>query len=188
MRAKTGAAWLCLGVSVAASTWLESSMLRHMLIQLPLIFSAGCLLGSASATPGGRLRRLAARCDQQGIFGQTVLLLVGTYWMIPRALEQSLDCHVAEIAKFVSIFAAGALLPGALARANMVVQLFYIGNFCWMLAVAGLLYQDEPQRLCNAYLREDQELTGAALVAAAVMVAAWWCWRLSGRWSARFTS
>src|SRR5690606_42002702 len=65
-------------------------------------------------------------------------------------------------------------LCDSLRRANSVIILFFLGNFSWMTAIAGLLYQDNPQRLCNFYLLGDQEIAGRGLVAVAVLVPVAW--------------
>lgn len=161
----------CLLLGALPREWLEASMLRHMLLQLPLLVAAGALLPV-------RWPR-AATFDQHGVTGLTALLFVTAYWMIPRALEQSINSPLAEAFKFLSLLALGAALPGSLSRANWIVQLFYLGNFSWMMAIAGIQYQTMPQRLCNAYLLDDQIVTGVALVIASIGIAAAWCWRLA---------
>lgn len=164
-----GIGWLCLAAAALGHSWLEASMLRHMLLQLPLLLAAGWLIAGRWPAP----RRLAS-FDQHGLTVLTALLFASAYWMIPRALEQSLTEPAAQAAKFATMLLAGALLPGALRRANVIVQLFFLGNFSAMTAIAGMLYQDLPQRLCNAYLLDDQVVTGAALVTVAIGVAVLW--------------
>lgn len=183
------AAPLC-GALLAAAAWLyrlplEASMLLHMLVQLPMLAVAGALLALAAGTVGGQrgqrrsawgaLARAWARCDRHGLTGLTALLFVSAYWMIPRALEASMTVPLAELGKFASLLLLGALLPASLARATPVLQLFYLGNFCAMTAIAGMLYQDMPQQLCNAYVLDDQVNTGMGLVIASVAVAVAWC-------------
>lgn len=164
-----GAAWLLRGP-------LEASMALHMALQLPMIVVGGALAGSQLAAGG---RTLMARWDAHGLAGLAWLLLASAYWMVPRALEQALTLPLAELGKFASLFLAGLLLPGALARAAAVIQLFFLGNFCAMMAIAGLLYQDMPQRLCNAYTLDDQVITGVGLVVASLAIVAAWCiWQL----------
>ncbi|WP_174821649.1 hypothetical protein [Duganella rivi] len=163
----------CLLAALLLRDWLEAAMLRHMLLQLPMIVAAGWLLAPAARG----LHRLAI-FDQHGVTGLTALLLVSAYWMIPRALELSITSTQIEAAKFLSLLALGAILPGSLQRANWIVQLFYMGNLCWMTAIAGIQYQNMPQRLCNAYLLDDQVTTGVALVAASIAIALVWGWRL----------
>lgn len=178
---RAGLALACLLAATLPRVWLESSMLRHMLLQLPLLVAAGWLL--AGAMPRGRQgsqpgRWRIAAVDQHGLTGLTALLFVSAYWMIPRALELSITDPLVEAAKFISLGTLGAILPGSLRRANRIVQLFYMGNLCWMTAIAGIQYQNMPQRLCNAYLLDDQIATGAALVCASIAIALLWGWRL----------
>ena len=166
---------LC-GLLLLAGAWLfraplEATMLGHMVAQLPMIFFGGMLLGSRTARNSATL----ASFDRHGLTGLTALLILSSYWMIPRALEFVLTQPLHELAKFVSWALLGAVLPASIARANIVIQLFYLGNFCAMTAVAGMLYQDVPEQLCNAYLKDDQALTGAFLIIFAVAAAVGWC-------------
>jgi hypothetical protein len=160
--------------------WLESVMWRHMLLQLPLLLAAGWLigigLGAANPRCLRRLRTLRA-ADRHGLTGMTAALFITAYWMIPRALELSINLPQFEAAKFASLLLAGFLLPGALKRASMMIQLFFLGNFCWMTAIVGIQYQNMPQRLCNAYLLDDQLTTGAGLVMLSIAAAVIWCVR-----------
>jgi len=171
-QSRQSAGALCVLLAAGAHHWMESSMLTHMLLQLPLLVLAGWLLL-------GRSRRLSrvATVDEYGLTVLTGTVLVGAYWMIPRALEQSINEALPEAAKFASLMLCGALLPGALRRARLVIQLFFLGNFCWMTAIVGIQYQDMPQRLCNAYLLDDQLMTGIGLVIASVLIAILWCVR-----------
>jgi len=162
----------CLLLALVPRHWLESSMFTHMLVQLPLLFGAGMLLFGRLYWP-----RALVAVDRYGLTSLTALLFVSAYWMIPRALEQCLRLPVAEAAKVVSLTLAGAALPGALRRARLVIQIFFLGNFCWMSAIAGIQYQDMPQRLCNAYLLDDQLVTGMGLVTLSILVAIAWCVR-----------
>jgi len=159
-----------LAVLVATRAPLEATMWRHMLVQLPLLVTCGALL-----RPWLRLSPGAARWDAQGLATFTATAFATTYWMIPRALEQALDEPFANGMKFASLLLMGALLPGALRRAHVVVQLFFIANICAMMAIAGMLYRELPQRLCNAYLLDDQDLTGSSLVGLALALGVAWC-------------
>lgn len=44
-----------------------------------------------------------------------------------------------------------------------------------MMAIAGMLYRELPQRLCNAYLLDDQDVTGSWLVGLALVLGVAWC-------------
>ena len=161
---------ILLGLLLATRAPLEASMLRHMLVQLPLLVVCGALL-----RPWLRLPTELTRMDGQGLTTFTAAVFITTYWMIPRALEQALFEPLAALEKFTSLLVLGAALPGALRRAHVVVQLFFVANICAMMAIAGMLYRELPQRLCNAYLLDDQSVTGTALVVLALVLGAAWC-------------
>lgn len=163
-----------LAIAVGFRHWLEASMLRHMLLQLPLLGLSGWSLSGRAPRPAW-----IARFDAYGVSGLTALLFISAYWMIPRALELSLASPLSEAAKIISLFTLGYLLPASLARSPSIVQLFFLGNFGAMMAIAGMQYQEMPQRLCNAYRLDDQVLTGDALVAATILIAILWCARLA---------
>ncbi|WP_157691573.1 hypothetical protein [Noviherbaspirillum autotrophicum] len=179
---RSAATWAILGAAllmaaVALRQDLEQTMTRHMLVQIPMLLVAGIACSrsmSALQTDSERLSRLEA-WNAHGLTGLLVFLLTTAYWMIPRALDSAVACAAAELAKMLSLFVAGFLLPASLARANTILQLFFLGNFASMMAIVGMLYQDAPQRLCNFYLVDDQVWAGMGLVTLAVVLPLLWC-------------
>lgn len=171
---------------------LERSMPLHMLLQMPMLLGAGvacsyaisCIAGDPQNPPGRPnwlqrgIARWSAACgrgmDEYGIIGLTYFLLLSAYWMVPKALDDVLISPTTELLKFAGFFLAGLLLPGTLVRANRVIQLFFLGNFAWMMAIVGMLYQDPAVRLCNAYLLDDQVVAGQGLVVLSIAIPAFW--------------
>jgi hypothetical protein len=151
---------------------LEADMARHMLIEFPLLLVAG--VATAKALPE-RTVALIMRSNQLGLAGFTFVSLSAAYWMIPVALDQALSSWPAAAAKYTSFLAAGMLLPVSFPAAPLAMQAFFVGNWVWMTATVGLLYQSTPQQLCVNYLIGTQLSTGEGLVAAAVAIAGLWC-------------
>lgn len=182
------AALLSIGLLAIAAGFrlpLERSMPLHMLVQMPMLLGAGIACAYAALhfqraqnrLLAGVARLVSGSCkklDEYGIVGLTFFLLLSAYWMIPKALDDVLVSPGAEIGKFAAFFLAGLMLPGTLARANRVTQLFFLGNFAWMTAIVGMLYQDTAVRLCNAYLLDDQLIAGQGLVILSIAVPAVW--------------
>jgi hypothetical protein len=152
--------------------WLEADMARHMLIEFPLLLVAG--LATAKALPE-RAVALIMRSNHLGLAGFTFVSLTAAYWMIPVALDQALLSWPAATAKYTSFLAAGMLLPVSFQAAPLALQAFFVGNWVWMTATVGLLYQNAPQQLCVNYLIGTQLSAGEGLVAAAVAIAGLWC-------------
>ena len=142
-------------------------MVRHMLMQFPLLILAGAAFASI-APP--RMLTVIASINVHGLAGLLFCLLVSAFWMIPRALDLALQSPTAEIAKIATLLVAGAGVQLSWRPAGIVVQTFFIGNWAWMTAVVGLLYQDPSTRLCNGYLLDQQVVAGYGLVALAILV------------------
>lgn len=155
----------------SARALLEASMLRHMLVQAPLLLLAGALLASA-AGPG--LRAALARWNALGISGLVAAGAVLGLLMVPRVLDLALAEPAVEAAKFALLLLAGAALALSWRPAGLLVQAFFLGNMLPMTAVAGQLYADSPVRVCNAYLLDDQARLGEWLIALACAAAVLW--------------
>lgn len=165
----------------------------HMLVQMPMLLGAGvagvyatsCAMRYFRATQNRLFDVIARRTvacgkkwneewDKYGIVSLTFFLLLSAYWMIPKSLDDVLVSPTAETLKFAGFFFAGVILPGTMERANRVTQLFFLGNFGWMMAIVGMLYQDTSVRLCNAYLLDDQIIAGQGLVVLSIAIPAFW--------------
>lgn len=173
-------AWLVPGAGLALLAvlvlpWvrhgMEATMWRHMLVQAPCWLVAGALVAGAA---GARARAMLAAWNRQGIAGLTLASLVLALLMVPRLLDLALYRPGVEVAKLGALLLAGATLRLSWRPAGLVVQGFFLGGTLAMMAMAGMLYQDTPQRLCNAYLLGDQLALGRWLVSVASGVGGVW--------------
>lgn len=173
------AAVLVFCIAVGGRHVLEARLLTHMLVQMPLLIAGGalltCLRPLAHSRQGPDLFRFWNHCDSHGMASMLTVLFCCAYWMVPNAIEHAVANPFAESIKFISLTCAGALLPGALSKSGMVFRILFTGNLTWMLVVAGLIYLQAPQRLCNSYLLDDQARTGIGLLITASFFPAWWC-------------
>lgn len=195
------AAVLCLGAALVWHDALTALMSLHMIVQIPLLVAGGVFAEQAwhagrighAAAPGasapptsdGRAavwrptsgRGIRWSYNAYGIPGLLLVSLVGAGWMIPKALDDALvDWRVAAF-KYLGLPVCGWLLRASVRRANVVIKLFFLGNFCWMSAIVGMVYLDQPIRLCNAYLQDDQDWAGRGLIALAIVLPS--CWLLA---------
>ncbi len=179
-------ALVCLGVAVGLHTSLTALMSLHMLVQIPLLVLAGLFAEQAwraGRRPGAVVgeaqagRRAGWSYNEYGVPGLLLVSLIGAGWMIPKALDDALtDWRVAAF-KYLGLPLCGWVLRASLRCSNVVIKLFFLGNFCWMSAIVGMVYLDQPIRLCNAYLQDDQDWTGRGLIALAIVLPS--CWLLA---------
>jgi hypothetical protein len=173
--------WIALAAP-ASRTGLESNMVLHMLVQLPLLAGIGYCIGAAwlRSRRGGAGARILADVQSFNAGGATGLLaasFVMVLWMLPRFLDLArLDASVDAI-KFMSVPAAGVAVALSWRRcpaiARGVVHLEVIATllrFGW-----GYLAADE--RLCLAYLVDDQQRTGELLLWLGAVYAVAVAWR-----------
>jgi hypothetical protein len=168
----TGIVALASVVILPARKYLEADMFMHMLFQLPLFLLVGVLMHlsagaqrlSPLSSPSPYQRLQLCRLNQYGLCGFTFAAFTLAFWMIPVALDRSLDDAYWNVAKYASIMMAGYAISASYGVAPKSVKLFFVGNMVWMLGVVGLLYQDETTRLCLSYLVDSQKQTGRGMV------------------------
>ena len=193
MRGPWPPALAALAFYAAALIWrapLTALMSTHMLVQIPLLVLVGVCAERAwrgwrgrAAVAGSSGRSPAWSYNEYGMPGLLFASLVGACWMVPKALDDALvDWRMAAF-KVLGLPVAGWILGASLRRSNTVVKLFFLGNFCWMSAIVGLIYLDQPARLCNAYLLDDQAWAGNGLIALSILLPlAWLLVRIKPVW------
>jgi hypothetical protein len=149
---------------------LEADMARHMLLGFPLAMALGAFAF------GRRFEAGFARIDRFGLTGWLSASLVLAYWMIPSALDAAIASAATDAAKLASLALAGAALRSSWRRSPPMLEAFFVGNFAWMAATVGLVYQDAPAQLCLNYLSDSQQRAGSGLVVAAIACGAAWLW------------
>jgi hypothetical protein len=162
---------LLLALVGAAHPWLEATMARHMVAELPLLFACGWLAAHAAGGPdGARWRRWRSFCPAMLL----AVLLITSVWMVPVALDYAVIHVGANALKVASMLLAGFLAGVAWRNAGVILQGFFVVNWAWMTITAGLLYQDAPQQLCSVYLSDQQWTAGVGLVTLASAVLSVW--------------
>ena len=169
---------LAILVGSPARNFLEASMVRHMLLQYPLLMLCGAMLARrlslAWAKDAPAHQTLVSRWNTQGITGLLGAALGLALLMIPRVLDLALVQPWVEVVKMTILVACGAAIYLSWRPAGWLVQGFFLGQVLPMMAVAGTLYESSPTRVCNAYLLDDQVLLGQFLVWSAAVIAMTW--------------
>jgi hypothetical protein len=152
---------------------LESNMALHMTVQMPLLIGIGLLLAPLLR---GREPPWLVEADWLGIPGMVAVILVTSFWMIPRALDSALSDPLTDAAKFVTLpLAAGLPLGLSWRRMPPLGRAFIWANFIPKLGAIGGLYLAAPVRLCAYYRIDQQTDAGWALITVASALGISWC-------------
>ena len=179
------ALWLLL-TTPTARAWFEQTMVRHMLLHLPLLALIGACWGTwwrhVLTGPPARALQVVQRFNAGGATGILFASFVAMLWMLPRCLDLARLDPVADTLKFITLPGAGCAVALSWSRlpaiARAVVHIEVIASF-WRF---GWGYLAAETRLCLAYLAEDQQRTGELLLLAGAAYAVISVWRpLFGR-------
>lgn len=153
----------------------EATMVRHMLIQLPLLALAGWLLGRGIKGIDGSL----SGWNHRGIAGLVLVSVTAAIWMIPLSLDAALQNSWVETAKFLSIpLLTGVPLALSWPIAGFIVRGVFLVESTATAFRLGWLFLASPQRLCSNYLLDDQQRLGQMLLALGAAGAAILIWKL----------
>lgn len=160
--------WIALATPAARQS-LESTMGLHMLVQLPLLAAAGYSIGYAwlHARDAGGLRRALRHIQSWNEAGVTGLVIVGfvmVFWMLPRFLDMARLDAVVDAVKFASVPAAGLLLAMSWPRCPSIARAVVHIEIIATLLRFGWGYLAAEERLCLAYLADDQQRVGTLLL------------------------
>ena len=151
---------------------LESSMPAHVLIEIPLLIIIGMIIAKVFEKP---LNHFFSSINRGGIFGILLTTVFLAFWMIPRWLDASINYESVAWSKYLTLplfvgipLACSWNLLHPIARGVVKIE------FLSMLLRLGWLYIISPDRLCNNYLINDQELLGKGFLIIGFIVSITW--------------
>ncbi|KXH87059.1 hypothetical protein [Sporosarcina sp. HYO08] len=156
-----GILFLLLGIPFTI-VFLESMMVIHMLVQIPLLILAGWLMGAGVLQ---KFPRFFANWNGNGVSGILLVSIILMYWMLPRAMDEALLGGWIELFKFISLPVAGLFIRDSWTKLKTNGKSFVFLNFLSMFGLMGWLYMDAPIQLCNNYLELEQKALGWGFLA-----------------------
>lgn len=137
---------------------MESVMIVHMHMQMPMLVIAGFLMAPALQS---FFPRFFKQWNQGGVPGILLFGIITAYWMLPRTMDEALTMPSMEVFKFVSLpFLAGVPLRDSWSKLGDTWKNVTIGVFTTMFYAVGGIYLNSPEQLCNSYLLVDQITLG----------------------------
>lgn len=136
----------------------ESIMAIHMHMQMPLLAVVGMLF-----TP--LLQKVFPtffeKWNHHGLPGLLLFLIVFSYWLIPRAMDDALTHSIVEVFKFISWpFLIGVPLRDSWSKISLAYKNVTLTILAVLYLLMAWLYIFSPDQLCNNYLIVDQRTLG----------------------------
>lgn len=138
--------------------WLDRSMPRLLLLEMPAWFALGWLAS-------GRVRRAGRAHDPHGLAGLVFALGAIGFWMIPRSVDLVGISALGNQLMHASLLAAGLAL-GASFRSLPFVVRGALGIYGASMTFAlGMIYSSYTALLCGTFDLAQQKTTGKLLLA-----------------------
>jgi hypothetical protein len=145
---------------------MESIMLVHMHMQMPMLVAAGFLMGKYFQ---GKFPGFFDKWNENGVPGILLFSIIMVYWMLPRTMDEALTVMSVEVFKFISLpFLAGIPLRNSWKKLNTAGKNIVVIIFTILFIAGGWLYIKTPEPLCNNYLVTDQIILGWGFLVTAV--------------------
>ncbi len=148
---------------------LESIMIVHMHMQIPLLVISGFLMAPFLQR---KFPHFFGKWNSNGVAGMLLLMIVWSYWMIPRAMDEAITVQAVEIFKFISLpFLVGVPLRDSWSRLGGIGKGIIYVYIMLVLMVMAWLYIGSDDQICNNYLEVDQKTLGwGSLAMSACMI------------------
>lgn len=148
---------------------LESVMIIHMHMQMPMLVIAGFFMGRFFQL---QFPRFFDKWNGNGVPGITLFLFLAVYWTIPRMMDDALAYPSIEVFKFISLtFLAGIPLRDSWKRLRSTGKNVVLIILTLLFLGSGWLYIESPVQLCNNYLLIEQITLGWGSVTMAICIA-----------------
>lgn len=145
---------------------MESVMVIHMHMQMPMLVFAGFLIAKFFLV---KYPRFFEKWNSNGVPGISLFVIITVYWMIPRAMDEALSINGMELFKFFSLpLLAGIPLRDSWKKIGATGKKVVFISFTIMFSLMGWLYVYAPVQLCNNYLVIEQITLGWGFLTTAI--------------------
>src|SRR5690625_1049270 len=146
----------------------ESIMAIHMHVQMPFLAVCGALM-----TPllQKKFPSFFMKWNRDGIPGIVLALIVISYWLIPRAMDDALMSLPVEIFKFISWpLLVGVPIWDSWRKLTRSWKNGALITIAILYVVMAFIYIFAPDQLCNNYLIVDQRTLGSSFLIVAICI------------------
>ncbi|MDQ0157405.1 hypothetical protein [Robertmurraya andreesenii] len=147
---------------------MESVMIIHMHMQMPMLVIAGFFMARLFIE---KFPRFFEQYNQNGVPGILLFIVIVSFWMMPRTMDEALTNYGMEVFKFMSLpLLAGVPLRDSWKKLGSAAKNALFVLFAVLFLALGWLYIQANSQLCNNYLVVDQIILGWGFITAAICI------------------
>ncbi|WP_026700654.1 hypothetical protein [Salibacterium aidingense] len=147
---------------------LESIMIVHMHMQMPLLVLSGIFMARFFQI---HFPRFFEKWNKNGVPGVLLFMVIWSYWMIPRMMDETLSVQAVEVFKFISLpFLAGVSLRDSWSKLGSSAQSMVFVFLTVVFLFMAWIYIGADKQICNNYLEVEQKTLGWGSLAFALIM------------------
>ncbi|WP_026674848.1 hypothetical protein [Alkalihalobacterium bogoriense] len=155
--------------------FMESIMVIHMHMQMPMLVISGLLMAPFFQR---RFPHFFEKWNHNGVPGILLFTFIISYWLLPRTMDEALMITSVEVFKFISLpFLAGLPLRDSWTKLTEFAKNTVILLFTVLFIGVGFLYVFAPFQLCNNYLMIEQLTLGWGFLLTALAMVIYLCYK-----------
>jgi cytochrome c oxidase assembly factor CtaG len=143
--------------SFPLNDWLSATMPRHQIIQLPIMFLLGLLLGLNFSS-------LNIKKTSWGIAVLIFIMASFIFWMLPHSIDAAVINKASNRLMHLNMLIAGFLLMPVLRNALFEIKILFLGMLSAMMLATGITLRAFNILLCSSFTIDEQKETGFYLI------------------------
>ncbi|MDX5475458.1 MAG: hypothetical protein LPK00_07955 [Bacillaceae bacterium] len=145
---------------------MESIMIIHMHMQMPLLVISGMLMASFFQK---KYPAFFAKWNENGLPGLLLFSIIMAYWLLPRTMDDALTSWIVQAFKYGGLpLLAGVPLKDSWPKLSKKLKNLVWTCFAVVFVLMGMLYILSPVQLCNNYLMSEQITLGWGFITMAI--------------------
>ena len=144
-------------ISFPFNDWLSATMPRHQIIQLPVVFLFGLILGL-------NFSRLNIKETSWGLAVLIFIMASFIFWMLPHSIDAAVINTSFNRIMHLNMFISGFLLMPVLRNILFEIKIVFLGMLSAMMLATGITLRAFNILLCSSFNIYEQKETGLYLI------------------------
>ena len=156
-------------IAFGANQWLNETMLRHQIIELPCFI----ILGVIEARLLSDIPKIPLEWNIAALIFIVFSLI---FWMLPHSIDSSVIDSLFNRVMQIHLFLCGFLWQLVFRSNYIELKVLFLGMLCAMLIAGGVVMRIFNLLLCSSFNIFQQRQTGTALLIISCLVLGYLCY------------